>query len=387
MTRGPRVAAVALAAAAGIALAWLAVAMDRTWFEVHFLRLRCAVEPSDLRPMTVLRVGLGIAGAAILLALRRLDRWLARPGSAGAVLRVAAAVVLALLASDLLLRPKVRAGQTPDTTIQLPPVRKDPRYGWVLDGPRTVAFVEDGRTIEYAVDARGARVREQGDVVDPDAPTILFVGESVVFGLGVAWDEAYPAIVGRTLGVQVVDAGVHGYGDDQVYQSMLDRLADLRRPVAVVWLTMADMLERVVARWHPHFAVSPDGTTEARPMLPEIVRRSPLLEVLGRLTPWESGDSIAVPRAIHVAADRVVRARGAYPLFVLTNYQKPCLPDASGRPSIEGLLYDGLPLQHVRVDLDPAAIVSTNGHPDASAHARMAEAVVKALRDARVAPR
>jgi hypothetical protein len=87
-----------------------------------------------------------------------------------------------------------------------------------------------------------------------------------------------------------------------------------------------------------------------------------------------------VARAIFVATDRATRARGARALFVLTNFFEPCLPDAGGRPSIESRLFDGLAVKHIRVDLDPSWSVKSSGHPDARAHAKLADGIVDALR-------
>jgi hypothetical protein len=369
--------------AIALALLAAAIATDRASFELHVLPLRCFVRPSDLRVVTAWRVGFGVVGLALLLVLRPLGRWLASDRARGTLLRSGIAVLLALIAIDCVRRSGTRAGK-PLEPPQLPPVRSDERLDWVYDGPRTSVFVEDDRAVMYAVDAVGSRVHAQTDAIDPAQPTLLFVGESVVFGLGVHWEEAFPTIVGRELGLQVVNAGVHGYGDDQIYLTMLDRLADLRQPVAVVWLTMADVLERDVETWRLRHEVLPDGTVVPVPPEPELLRESPVVALFERLAPGQSSASVRIPRAIYAAADRAVRARGGYPLFVLTNYQRPCLPDASGRPSIEGLLFDGLPVQHVRVDLDPEALVHTNGHPDASSHARLARGIVDALRAAHV---
>ena len=44
--------------------------------------------------------------------------------------------------------------------------------------------------IDYAIDAAGYRVRRVDEPVDFDRPTILFTGESVMFGEGLTWDES-----------------------------------------------------------------------------------------------------------------------------------------------------------------------------------------------------
>jgi hypothetical protein len=388
---------VALAALLGlVALLMIAGALriDREWYEVHVLIARCAVFPSEIAGVGRLRALLGTLGGLILVVLWPLDRLLVRAARAakgrvprGAVLRVGLAVILAIVVSELVLRSKSHAGRgltRPD--IALPPTHGDPRLGWVFDAPKTTVIETEGRPINYAIDASGDRSRSETDVPDPSRPTVLFAGESVTMGLGVTWEESYPALVGQRLGVQVVNAGMHGYGDDLIYLAMLDHLARLERPIAVVTLAMADLLARDVSTWRDHLVVGDGGSLVLARPEPELVRESPLIAFVERVRPWDDDESLRVARAIFVATDRAARARGARALFLLTNFQEPCLPDASGRPSIEARLFDGLPVKHVRVDLDPTWFVKSVMHPDARAHARLADGVVEALANADTPP-
>ena len=80
----------------------------------------------------------------------------------------------------------------------------------------------------------GNRSASTTDAADPRAPTILFAGESIALGWGVAYDCSYPVLVGRALGLQVVDVAVTGFALDQAYLRLKDSLADFDAPVAVV---------------------------------------------------------------------------------------------------------------------------------------------------------
>jgi hypothetical protein len=365
-----------------------ALVIDREWYEVHVLVARCAVFPSEAAGSGRLRGLLGVLGVLGLAVLWPLDRLLRRAARAakgrvsrGAVLRVGLAVLLAVVVSEVVLRSRSHAGKgLARPTIALPPTHGDARLSWAFDAPKTTVIDADGRAIPYVIDAAGDRVQTETDVPDPSLPTILFAGESLTFGLGVRWEEAYPALVGQRLGVQTVTAAVHGYGDDQIYLSMLDHLAKLDRPVAVVTLAMADLLDRDVSTWRDRLVVGEGGSLVVARQQPELLRESPLVAFVERVRPWEDDASLRVARAIFVATDQAVRARGAHALFLLTNFLEPCLPDASGRPAIEARLFDGLPVKHVRVDLDPTWIVKSAMHPDARAHARLADGVVDALR-------
>jgi hypothetical protein len=372
----------------GLALVVAAVRIDREWYEVHVLVARCAVFPSEVAGFGRFRGWLAVIGVLFLAVLFPLDRLLRRAERAesrpsrGAVLRVLLAVVLALGVSEAFLRWKSHGavGQRPPSLLVLPPAHPDGRLSWVLEAPRTTVVDADGRAITYAVDAAGDRAASETDVADPSVPTVLLAGESVTFGLGVEWDETYPALVGKRLGVQTVTVAVHGYADDQIYLSTLDHLAKLERPIAVVTLAMADLLDRDVSSWRDRLTVGDDGSLVLARAQPEFLRESPLVAFVERVAPWEDDASLRVARAIFVATDRATRARGARALFVLTNFFEPCLPDASGRPSIESRLFDGLAVKHIRVDLDPSWSVKSSGHPDARAHAKLADGIVDALR-------
>ena len=80
-------------------------------------------------------------------------------------------------------------------------------------------------SIDYAFDPAGYRVRRVDEPVDPERPTILFTGESVMFGEGLTWEESVPAQVGAMMGMQSANLAVHGFGSDQAYLRLADRAA------------------------------------------------------------------------------------------------------------------------------------------------------------------
>ena len=81
----------------------------------------------------------------------------------------------------------------------------EPVPGW--QGTMTI----HGRTVPIRVDALGMRATESA-VQTAAAQRVLFLGDSMVFGNGVTADEAFPALVGKSLGVTAGNAGVPGYG-------------------------------------------------------------------------------------------------------------------------------------------------------------------------------
>lgn len=118
--------------------------------------------------------------------------------------------------------------------------RPDPRliYAPIPGARRTVRRA--GRVEEVRLDSRGLRGDEPRPR-DEVGRRILVLGDSMTFGHGVAEEEAFPAVLetrlesaGETLPVEVVNAGVKGYGTDQIFRLFVERLIDLS-PDVVVW--------------------------------------------------------------------------------------------------------------------------------------------------------
>ena len=157
-----------------------------------------------------LQLGFGVAGALALgLAWlagrsRALARVLGARGAAPLLLVLAALLPFVLL--DFGLRPFVEA----KTNL----FERDELLGWrMVPGAEGV-----WGDVRIAVNARGLRGPLVPEPRTPDARRLLFLGDSVTFGYGVAeTPDVFPFRVGRALeaalgaGVEVVNAGVGGY--------------------------------------------------------------------------------------------------------------------------------------------------------------------------------
>ena len=220
-----RVIAEIAVASVGTALLLCAVLANQRWLDRHFLPswflprqwyvlIESSVRVDDGRGRRVaraLRCGHG-SGAS--------SRQRRRASSSRPSRRV-----LALGASELVLRRvHLRAAEwlVPD---EEPRRRRDPRLGWTFVPARTGHNTVGGRVIDYAFDPAGYRVRRVDEPVDPERPTILFVGESVMFGEGLTWEESVPAQVGAMMGIQSANLAVHGFGSDQAYLQARDGAA------------------------------------------------------------------------------------------------------------------------------------------------------------------
>jgi hypothetical protein len=93
--------------------------------------------------------------------------------------------------------------------------------------------------VAVAVDPQGLRTEPHPA---PPSPRVLAVGDSITFGEGVATDATWTAVLERTAGVRVDNAGVPGYGSPQML-GRLRRYLPALRP-RVVLMTLSPLWDR-----------------------------------------------------------------------------------------------------------------------------------------------
>jgi hypothetical protein len=141
--------------------------------------------------------------------------------------------------------------------------RHDPELGW-LPIPNSVGMFAGSRTIGIRHNSLGLRDVEPART---DRPTVLFVGDSFVWGYDVEASERFTDLLRTELpGVEIVNAGVNGYGTDQEYL-LLDRIWNAFRPnVVALNFTAAndrdDNTHNMISDgyYKPYLAQAADGT-------------------------------------------------------------------------------------------------------------------------------
>jgi hypothetical protein len=310
-----------------------------------------------------LRIVAALAGVALIFVLRPI----AMRASAGAIGRVGLALVLALAASEGILRildkPDLEA---PHPRLESRLGTADPRLGWTLS-PRRTTNVQG---IAYAIDAFGDRAVSEGFREDPDAPAIILAGESVAYSHGLAWNDSIAARLGAMTGAQVIVTAVGGYGNDQAYLRAMDALARLHKPVAIVTFTLPVQLSRNLHDYRPRLALE-DGALVAKPAVHSALQLRNLFANEFRYTSEGSLQrSLALTHAIFVATQKAAEARGAKALFV-----EP-LFDIAPPEVMTSLLAD---FPHAIVRLGRAQILPGDGHPNADGAKALARAIADAL--------
>ncbi len=358
-------------AALGAGLLFWAATADVRWLDRHVLPDFYTPRERQVLILTVLRLLAAGAGLWLVFGVRP---WAGRALARTPLRRVAyetapyvLAVVLSLVASELLLSRLHWLGTQEVPAPREPLRRRDPRLGWVFVPSREGVGRLGGRDVTYAFDGSGHRVRRLGDQVDVARPAILFTGESIMVGHGLTWDESIPAQVQALTGVQGANLAVEGYATDQSYLRLRDEWPRFQRPVAVVALFMPSLLRRTLDVDRPHLDVDLAWSPP--------VRSLKLTEVARRAIPYRSERDIdrgvATARATLADTVALARRRGATPLILVPQLR----PETPAEAVLRRRVLDEADLPYLVVRLDPTWLIPHNRHPDARAARAMATAV------------
>ena len=368
----------------GILLIWWAWRSDLLWFERHVLPNYCVSSDRDLRAVSTLRWAGATAGAILVFGAGPfLGRWTARRTTRELVFFAVVctiAVVAALVASEILMRRiYADAMAKRDGWIRDVPAYRcgDPNYACGWAAPQTKDVTVASRPVTYAINAEGNRARTAAEVSDPSLPTILVVGESIGFGHAVRYEESFAGLLEHDLGIQTVNLSVSGFGPTQQYMRLLEVLPRYTNPVVVVivFVPMGIPRDNFVDR--PHMELRNDGTLELLPATTGLK-----IALMVNNEPYRGNGPLETTRAVLRATAAAVRARGARPLFLITNFGPACLPDEGlSTPWFVHELFEREALPYVLVqygaDETPTEIEI---HPNAAVHRRFADAIERALR-------
>ena len=355
----------------GLVLVATAVLANQRWLDRHFLPSFFVTRKTYVLLETIVRCAMGAAGLLLVFGLRRpIGRIIAR--TPNRVLQVALAAALALAASELVLeRVHLHAAEWVGRD-QEPRRQADARLGWTFVPSRTGHSSIGGRVVDYTFDAAGYRVRRSDEPVDPERPTILFTGESVMFGKGLTWDESIPAQVGAMLGTQSANLAVDGYATDQTYLRLDAELVRFRQPVAVVAIFMTTLFGRNLDDDRPHLGPG----LEWQPA----VSHGRLRSLVQLVAPYRSDDTvergIIVTREVLHAIRERARARRATPLILVPQFG----PEDRVEAALRRRILDEPGLPYVLVEIDPAWRIPGDVHPNAYAARAIAAAVAARLR-------
>ena len=363
----------------GVVLLASALLANQRWLDHHFLPSFYVSRSLFVLIESIVRVVVAVIGLVLSLVVRRpLGKFIANhPARA---LQIALAVLLAFPATEFVLRLRNRrVAMTEEEPPQFEPSRQlDTRLGWLFVPSRTGHTMADNRSVDYSFDSAGYRVRSVDEPVDPDRPTIVFTGESMIVGEQLTWDETIPAQTGAILGLQSANIAVSGFANDQAYLRLQAELPRFRHPVAVVTLFAPLLFDRNLVDDRPHLG---PGLV----WLPAVPRWR-MATIAKFLVPYRSDEEIergvSDTREVLRATIELVRSRGSVPIIVVPQFG----PEEAGEREIRNRVLDEAGLPYMWVKLDASWRVPDDGHPDARAAHAIAVAIANKLRSAGVSP-
>ena len=324
---------------------------------------------------TLARLAVEALGLALVLLVRpmagRAVGRMTAPAVAAAAARIALAVALAMGAYEIALRvlyPRAREEVSPGAE---PLRRHDAVLGWVFVPSRVGRVWLGGRPVDYAFDADGERVPDMRHPVDPNRPTLLFAGESIMCGFGLPWARSIPALVGAALHEQTANLAVFAYADDQSLMRLAQAAPRFAHPTGVVILFSPGLMFRDLDTDRPHL--------EAGRVWRRATPRWRLAALARFYVPYLGVDEIdrlvAATRAELTAGVALAHARGAAALIVVPQFGAESPPERVLRERV----LDEAGLPYVQVALDPAWRFARDPHPDAHGASVIAAAIIARL--------
>ncbi len=359
-------------ASVGVVLVVSTLLANQRWLDHHFLPSFYTPRSAYVATESIVRVVVAVLGLVLASVVRRplANFILHHPARS---LQISLAILLAFPATEFVLRlRRQHVLMTEEYPAEIEPSRRrEPRLGWVFAPSRTGYQWVGDRKVEYAIDSMGYRVRSLDEPVDPDRPTIIFTGESIMVGERLTWEESIPAQTGAILGLQSANIAVSGFANDQAYLRLQDQLPHFRKPVAVVMLFSPFLFDRNLNDDRPH--VGPGLV-----WLPS-VQRWRLMTIFKFLVPYRSDETIErgvmVTREVLRSTVELARSRGALSIILVPQF----IPENPEEREIRNQVLDEAGLPYVWVQLDASWRVPGDPHPDARAAHAIAVAISNKL--------
>lgn len=371
-----RIVAEAAVACVAAPLLGFAVLANHRWLDWHML-------PDILIPRSIHVAWLdterviALAAALLLLFLVRpwIGRWAerSRPGDIAWTLAGGAiALILSLGLSEVAMRWIFWRDDRSWATDLEPLRRSHPVLGWENIPNRTGHEDFRGRRISYVFDRGGNRVADPTKPVDYTQPTILYLGESLMFGAKLNWEETVPGQLQAMTGIQSANLAINAFATDQTHVHLIRELPKFRHPVAIVVIFAPTMLERNLRRTKPHL----DDALRWQP-----ARSEWRLQHLARVVfPFHSRSTIenvlVKTRTVLEATAAAARARNVPILLLIPTF----MPEEPNEGLFRDMILRGTNIPHVVVPLDPDWRLWPDFHPDARADRAMALAVASRLK-------
>jgi hypothetical protein len=207
----------------------------------------------DMRPVALgSQLFMALMAIIIFFGRRQIDEWLSLHKPSGKTLvftlvTLSFSIIISLAAMEIglrLFRDPLRVTWEPADHKR---VQYDPILGWTYIPNQSVmqTFVKGQAPVPVHTNAQGIRVPKPDTRLDPNRPTVIFVGCSYTMGFGLPFEDTFIGQLAEypNFPYQVVNLGVEAYGTDQAWLR-LQRYMYCFNTIAVVYTFLPDHPER-----------------------------------------------------------------------------------------------------------------------------------------------
>jgi len=240
------------------------------------------------------------------------------------------------------------------------------------------------RSLDYPNDSAGRLMQTDfiaippywtvGQTIDFQRPTVIFAGESIMFGYGLEWPDTMAAQFERMTGIGAANIAVNAHATDQTLLRLRQELPRFGHPLAVVIPFVPVIFDRNLDRDRPYL----DATLHWHPGDPPPLR---IVEIARRALRYRSTRSIREGVAMTQAALReamaLARARGAEPLVLVPQHR----PEKPRETAVRRMVLDAGHIPYLLVWLPHDWRNPIDSHPDPRGARALAAAIAKALEE------
>lgn len=374
--RRSRALAQAIIGGAALMLFVMAARMNGDWIDRHILPDLLVPTGWVVALIEVERVALVLIAAWLILRVRpAVDRAMVE-GRIAAVARfwigLAALTLLAIPASEAVLRVFIKPGSKAWFPKSEPLREPDPLIGW-RNIPARVG-IDRGMSppVIYVLDRNGYRVALAGEETDLNAPSVLFLGESVMAGQSLNWRDSIPGQVRKMTGIATANLAVGSFSVSQAYLHLRRELPRFRHPLAVVIIFTPTLMSRELDLARPRIDLAGQRHEPIR-----LLRLNHLFRmVFPYFSPAAIREAALTDRKLLQADAALARARGAQPIVLVPVF----MPESPLERRLRAEVLDGTHIPYLLVPLDPRWRLPRDHHPDARADRVMASAITQWLK-------
>ncbi len=207
----------------------------------------------DMHPVAYgIQLFMAVMAVLIFVGRRQVNRWFSKYTPSGktiifAIIALSISTLLCLAAMELglrLFRDPLRVEWEPADHKR---AQYDPVLGWTYIPNQSVMqhFIKNQPPVPVHTNKQGIRVPTPDTQLDPNRPSVIFIGGSYTMGYGLPFEDTFIGQLAEypNFPYQVVNLGVEAYGTDQAWLRLQRYMHDFKT-VAVVYTMIPSHVNR-----------------------------------------------------------------------------------------------------------------------------------------------